>query len=147
MSSLPKTKGTLCNKCTLCYKHISSILCKDSPWSWVKNHRSLRYIPNPYWPLQCMPHNCNIPKTLVDRSGYGTLSFMPLNTLQALHGLVRIMIIVFHSCQIRMLGQMTMLRGHKVLKKSGVQLKVGSKNGWSFYYLIMRHDNSTSSPL
>jgi hypothetical protein len=99
---------------------------------------------NPYGPLRCMPHNCNILKTLVDCSGYGTLSFMPLNAdLQALHVLVRIMIMIFHSCQIRMLGLMTMLRGHKVLKKSGVQLKVGSKNGRSFYYLIMRHDNST----
>jgi hypothetical protein len=129
MSSIPKSKCILCNKCILCYKPINTVL---HPWSWVKNHRSLQCIPTPYQPLQCMSHNCNIPKTLVDCSGCGTLSFMSLNTdMQTLHVLVRIMIMIFHSCQVRMLGQMTMLRGHKVLKKSGVQLKVGSKNGMS----------------
>jgi hypothetical protein len=33
------------NECILCYKPTSTILHKDSPWSWVKNHWSLQSIP------------------------------------------------------------------------------------------------------
>ena len=135
MSSLPKTKCFLCNRCILCYKPISTILRKDSPWSWVKNHWSLRCIPTPYWPLWCMPHNCSIPKTLVDCTGYGTLSFVPLNAdLQALHVLVNIMIMTIHSSQLRMIGQMTMLQGHQVLKNACIQLKLGVGTDSHFHY-------------
>jgi hypothetical protein len=33
--------------------------------------------------------------------------------------------VIIYSCQLRMLGQMTMLRGHQVLKNACVQLKLG----------------------
>ena len=34
------------NECIMCNRSKSTILRKDSPWSWVKNHRSLRCIPH-----------------------------------------------------------------------------------------------------
>ena len=34
------------NECIMCNRSLSTVLHKDSPWSWVKNHRSLRCIPH-----------------------------------------------------------------------------------------------------
>ena len=64
----------------------------------------------------------------LDCSGSGTFHLCQYKLIRRhLHVLVYIMIMTIHSCQLRMLGQMTMLQGHQVLKHASIQLKLGEE--------------------
>ena len=78
-----------------------------------------------YWPMRCMSYKFIQTQGLVHCLGSGTF-IVPLKAdPQAPAVLVSITMMIIHSCQIRMLGQMTMLRGQQLLKNACVQLKLG----------------------
>jgi hypothetical protein len=74
-------------------------------------------------------------EALVDCPGSGIIHLCHWKLIHRhLHVLVKILMMIFHSCELRMLGQRTMLRGHDILKNASVQLKLGVGTDGPFHY-------------